>query len=67
MNISNNISSMQSYQSITNNSSSDIARNKTDLPKEISNQITSKHSTSSDSNVIKTQNEMLGSMLDIKA
>ncbi|WP_294966987.1 flagellar basal body rod C-terminal domain-containing protein [Sulfurimonas sp.] len=67
MNISNNMSSIQSNQTMMNASASNIVNNKADLSKEMPNQIVAQHATTANVNTIKAQDEMLGSMLDIKA
>jgi flagellar basal body rod protein FlgC len=67
MNITNNMSSIQSNQTMMNASASNIANNKADLSKEMPNQIVVQHATTANVNTIKAQDEMLGSMLDIKA
>jgi len=72
MNISNNISSLQTNQAFMNNSANNVANlnvssSTTDLNKEIPNQILAQNISSADISAIKTQDEMLGSLLDIKA
>jgi flagellar hook protein FlgE len=101
MNISSNISSIQSHQTLLNNSAHNIAnvntdgfvpnstnitnsgksviantrqsddngslRSQTDLAKEIPNQIIAQDVTAFNVTAIKAQDEVLGSLLDIKA
>ena len=72
MNISNNISSIQSHQSMMNTSATNVANmssknSNTDLAKEMTNQIVASGGTEVNASAIKTQDEMLGSLLDIKA
>ena len=70
MNVSNNISSMQSYQTMLNTSANNIANpnsSTTNLAKEIPNMMIAEDATSVNASAIKTQDEMLGSLLDIKA
>ncbi len=101
MNISNNISSIQSHQTMMNVSANNVANvntdgfvpkntrmssngnsvsaniniasdngtktSQTDLSKELTNQIVAEDATAVNISAIKTQNEMLGSLLDIKA
>ena len=69
MNISNNISSMQTHQNLLNTSANNIANtNKnSDLAKDLVNQIVAQDATSVNVSAIKTADEMFGSLLDIKA
>jgi len=68
MNISNNTSSIQSYQSMMNRSANNIATDtNADLAKEIPTQMVAQSATKANVSAIKTQDEMLGSLLDIKA
>lgn len=71
MNIQNNISSLNSYQSTLNTSANNIAKGsangQTDLAKELTDQIIVQDATEVNATAIKTQDEMLGSLLDIKA
>ena len=75
MTISNNLSSIQYQQQMLNKSASSIAStgnsnlkgNQSDLSKDITDQIIAQDATSVNVNAIKTQDEMLGSLLDIKA
>ena len=101
MNISSNISSIGSHQTLQNTSANNIAnvnsdgfipkdtrlsgtgssvtantrladdngsqRSQTDVAKELTNQIVSQNATGVNVSAIKTQDEMLGSLLDIKA
>jgi len=80
MNISNNITSIQSQQSLLNESARAIANINTssdsasisqgtqaDLAQEIPKQIIAQGATEVNVTAIKTADEMLGSLLDIKA
>jgi len=71
MNISNNITSINNSQSQLNSTANNIAnigsKASVDLAKEIPNLITSEASVGVNSSAIKAQDEMLGSLLDIKA
>ena len=71
MNISNNISSIQSNQSYMNVSASSVARSgsdaNVDLAKEMPKQIVAENVNSANVSAIKSQDEMFGSLLDIKA
>jgi len=101
MNISNNVSSIQSHQTMMNNNAHNVANvntggfvptdtrmssnegsvsansrkaddtgsktSQTDLAKEIPDQIIAQDATAVNVTAIKTQDEMLGSLLDIKA
>jgi len=72
MNISNNVSSIQTQQSSLNKSAHNIANlntkgSSTDLSKEFTSQIITQGATEVNVNAIKTHDQMLGSLLDIKA
>ncbi len=67
MNISSNISSIQSSQVMMNQSATNIAGSNADLSKEIPKQIAIEKDVAANASVIKTQDDMLGSLLDIKA
>ena len=101
MNISNNISSIQSHQTMMNTVANNVAnvntdgfvpsstrmsdaggsvtasnakadntgslKSQTDLAKEIPNEIVAQDATAVNVSAIKTQDEMFGSLLDIKA
>lgn len=101
MNISNNISSIQSHQTMMNTSANNVSNvntdgfvpkdtkisdngnsinantraaddngskaSQTDLSKELTSQIVAEDATAVNISAIKTQDEMLGSLLDIKA
>jgi len=67
MNISANISAIQTNQSFLNTTANDIAGKKPDLTKDIPNLILAQRTNEANVNAIKTQNEILGSLLDIKA
>jgi len=74
MNISNNVSALQSYATNINKNAVNIANanknasinNKTDLLKEITSQIINGKSFDANSNTIKTVNQTLGNVLDMK-
>ena len=67
MNISSNISSITTNQSSLNSTAENIRHAKGDLNKEIPNLITAEKTNALNTTAIKTQDEMLGSLLDIKA
>jgi len=68
MNISNNTNAIYSAQNTLNAIATDIAKNpKADLVKDMTGMINVDASTKANTNTIKTQNEMFGSLLDIKA
>jgi len=72
MSISTNLSSIQSNQTMMNTSSNNIAnagsyKNQTDLNKEIPNQIVAQDVLGVNVASIKTQDQMLGTLLDMKA
>lgn len=67
MNISNNVSSIQINQTFLNNTADNISSKKSNLAKDIPNLIVAEKINAININAIKTQNEMLGSLLDIKA
>jgi flagellar hook protein FlgE len=72
MNISNNISSLQSNQTFMNTTANSIANvskqgSGVDLSKEMTNQIVGEKVNAVNVSAIKAQDEMLGSLLDIKA
>ena len=66
MNISSNISSINTNQTMMNINSKSIANNQADLEKALPEQIVAEKVTSANVSAIKTQDEMLGSLLDIK-
>lgn len=68
MNISNNINAIHSAQNTLNTIATDVAKNpKADLVKDMTGLISVDASTKANVNTIKTQDEMFGSLLDIKA
>jgi flagellar hook protein FlgE len=70
MNISNNIASIQTQQSALNSSAKNVANaqsGKTDLAEEFPKQIIAQEATAMNVSAIKTQDQMLGSLLDIQA
>lgn len=73
MNIENNISSINSSQTLLNKSAHNIANvnntskeTQTDLAKELTEQILIQNSVESNVSAIKVQDDILGSLLDIK-
>jgi len=72
MNISSNISSIQNTQTMMNQSAVNVSNisqenSQTDLAKEMTDQITFQNTTSADVTAIRTEDEMLGTLLDLKA
>lgn len=67
MSISSNVSSIQTNQSFLNATASNIVGENSNLIKEIPNLIVAEKTNAVNINAIKTQNDMLGSLLDIKA
>lgn len=72
MNISSNISSIQNTQTMMNQSAVNVSNinnenSQTDLAKEMTNQITFSNATKADVTAIRTEDEMLGTLLDLKA
>ena len=71
MNVSSNVSSIQSQQSMLNRSAETISNSafnpKTDLAQEMTKQIIAQNSTEVNASAIKTADQMLGSLLDMKA
>jgi len=67
MNISTNISALTSNQSFLNTTAKNIQNSSGDLSKEIPNLIIAKETNELNVVTIKAQDEMLGSLLDIKA
>jgi flagellar hook protein FlgE len=72
MNISSNVSSLQSNQTFMNSNAVNIANaskrgNDVDLSKEMTDQVVGEKVNAVNVSAIKTQDEMLGSLLDIKA
>lgn len=67
MSISNNVSSLQSNQQFLNTTANSIKNQSGDLSKDISNLIIAEKTNAVDVTAIKTQDAMLGSLLDIKA
>ena len=67
MNISTNTSAIQTNQSFLNNTAKNIAKQSGDLSKDIPNLIVAEDVNTVNVTSIKAQNEMLGSLLDIKA
>lgn len=68
MNISSNIASIQNTQATSaTNVANAMKDHKVDLAKEIHEQITAQRSTEVNISAIKAQDEILGSLLDMKA
>ena len=67
MNISTNTSAIQTNQSFLNNTAKNIAKQSGNLSKDIPNLIVAEDVNAVNVTSIKAQNEMLGSLLDIKA
>jgi flagellar hook protein FlgE len=67
MNVSSNLSSIQSNQSFLNTTAKSIENQSGDLSKNITNLIVAEDVNSVNVTALKTQDEMLGSLLDIKA
>ena len=67
MNISSNISSIETNQSSLNTTAKYIQNQSGDLTKDIPKLIEHEKINAVNVNAIKTQDEMLGSLLDIKA
>lgn len=69
MNISSNISSMQSHQQMLNVNASNVANvnSNTDLTREIPSMMVSQRATEVNTAPIKTQDQMIGTLLDMKA
>ncbi|MBN2896360.1 MAG: hypothetical protein JXK05_10790 [Campylobacterales bacterium] len=72
MTISSNLSSIQNSQYAMNQSAQRVAQagrdpSQTDLSKELTDQMMIEKSVQSNASVIKTADEMLGSLLDTKA
>jgi len=67
MNVSSNISSLQTNQSFLNTTAGNIAKGAGDLNKEVPNLIVAEETAGANVAAIKTQDQMLGTLLDIKA
>lgn len=83
MTISNNISSIQASQTLLNTTANNVAnsitaqtrsknnegleQSQTDLSKEIQNMMIAQRTTEANVSVIKTQDDIMGTLLDIKA
>jgi len=67
MNISGNTSSIQTNQSFLNKTATNIQKQSGDLSKDIPNLTIAEDVNALNVSAIKTQDEMLGSLLDIKA
>lgn len=83
MTISNNISSIQASQTLLNTTANNVAnsitaqtrsknsegleQSQTDLSKEILNMMIAQRTTEANVSVIKTQDDIMGTLLDIKA
>jgi len=73
MNISSNVSSLQNNQSLLNTSANNIAninsgssKGQADLAKEIPNQIVAQRASDVNVQAIKAQDDVMGTLLDIK-
>ena len=67
MNLSSNITSLQSNQNFLNRTANNIQKPNANLTKEIPNLIVTDKTAAVNVSAIKTQDEMIGSLLDIKA
>ena len=67
MNISSNISSLQTNQNFLNTTAHNIQKPNSELTKEIPNLIVADKTAAVNVSAIKTEDEMIGSLLDIKA
>jgi len=67
MNVSANISSIQTNQSFLNTTAKNIKDQSGDLAKDMTNLIVAEKVNAVNVEAIKTQDDMLGSLLDIKA
>jgi len=67
MNISSNISSLQTNQNFLNTTAHNIRKPTANLTEEIPNLIVADKTAAVNISAIQTQDEMLGSLLDIKA
>lgn len=67
MNISSNISAIQTNQSFLNTTAKSIEKQSPDLAKDMTNLIVAEDVNAVNVVAIKAQDEMLGSLLDIKA
>lgn len=67
MAISSNIASLQTNQSFLNTTARNIAGKNPNLAKEMTNLIVADKTNAVNINAIKTQDAMLGTLLDIKA
>ena len=67
MNISNNVSSIQSNQNFLNTTAKSIEKESGNLAKDMTNLVIEEDVNAVNVTAIKAQDEMLGSLLDIKA
>ena len=67
MNISANSNSLQSNQTFLNTTAKNISQPKAELTKEIPNLIVAQAVNAVNVSAIKTQDQMIGSLLDVKA
>jgi len=67
MNISSNVASIQTNQSFLNTTAKSIEKQDGDLAKDMTNLIVAEDVNAVNVTAIKAQDEMLGSLLDIKA
>ena len=66
MNISSNVTSIQNNQSFLNTTAKSLEKQSGDLAKDMTNLIVAEDVNAVNVTAIKTQEEMLGSLLDIK-
>jgi len=67
MNISQNLNAIQTNQSFLNTTAKSIEKQSGDLVKDVTNLIVAEDINDVNVNAIKVQDEMLGSLLDVKA
>lgn len=67
MNISTNTSSIQNNQAFLNTTANNIASGSKDLSKDMTNLMVAEKTNAVNVTAIKAQDEMMGSLLDIKA
>lgn len=67
MNISQNLNAIQTNQSFLNTTAKSIEKQSGDLVKDVTNLVVAEDINDVNVNAIKVQDEMLGSLLDVKA
>ncbi len=67
MNISQNLNAIQTNQSFLNTTAKSIEKQSGDLVKDMTNLVVAEDVNDVNVNTIKAQDEMLGSLLDVKA